>query len=212
MNDKVAGASSSRKGTVAGDSSSRKIATDSNTLLQEREQDAPTTMTPKLRFPEFRDAPGWEEKALGKICEVLNNQRVPITTKDRKSGPYPYYGASGIVDYVDDFIFNERLVLVGEDGAKWGSFEKTAFLVDGKYWVNNHAHVLLQQGPVTHCASRWVVVIWGVARQARIVVPAVAHHITQRGNNRQDVFFTDDDERTYLGHLRARPPRGPPER
>ena len=46
------------------------------------------------------------------------------------------------MDYVDDFIFDERLSLVGEDGAKWGPFEETAFIADGKYWVNNHAHVL----------------------------------------------------------------------
>ena len=62
--------------------------------------------------------------------------------KDRKAGPFPYYGASGIVDYIDDFIFDERIILVGEDGAKWGPFEQTAFIAEGKYWVNNHAHVL----------------------------------------------------------------------
>ncbi|OXU13965.1 restriction endonuclease subunit S [Sedimentisphaera salicampi] len=97
---------------------------------------------PRLRFPEFRDKGEWTDKPLGNICEVLNKRRVPITTKDRKPGPYPYYGASGIVDYVDDYIFDERLILVGEDGAKWKAFENTAFVAEGKYWVNNHAHVL----------------------------------------------------------------------
>ena len=47
-----------------------------------------------------------------------------------------------IVDYINDYIFDERLLLVGEDGAKWGAFEKTAFIAQGQYWVNNHAHVL----------------------------------------------------------------------
>ena len=65
-----------------------------------------------------------------------------MSSSGREKGEYPYYGASGIVDYVRDYIFDERLLLVGEDGAKWGSFEKTAFIADGKYWVNNHAHVL----------------------------------------------------------------------
>jgi type I restriction enzyme S subunit len=97
---------------------------------------------PKLRFPEFRGAGEWESKPLGKICDVLNNRRKPITSSDRVSGQYPYYGASGIVDYVNDFIFDERLLLIGEDGAKWGPYEKTAFIVEGRYWVNNHAHVL----------------------------------------------------------------------
>ena len=97
---------------------------------------------PRLRFPEFREAGEWEVKPLGIICNVLNNKRQPIASAQRNAGIYPYYGASGIVDYVNDYIFDERLVLVGEDGAKWGPFEATAFIAEGKYWVNNHAHVL----------------------------------------------------------------------
>ena len=104
--------------------------------------DKSTSLVPKLRFPEFRDASVWSSSPLESVCDVLNNRRVPITTKDRKAGPFPYYGASGIVDNVDGFLFDERLILVGEDGAKWGPFEETAFIAEGKYWVNNHAHVL----------------------------------------------------------------------
>ncbi len=95
-----------------------------------------------MRFPEFQGVGDWEEKRLGEVCDVLNNRRQPITGSDRVKGSYPYYGASGIVDYVNEYIFDERLLLVGEDGAKWGAFENTAFVVEGKYWVNNHAHVL----------------------------------------------------------------------
>jgi type I restriction enzyme S subunit len=84
----------------------------------------------------------WPVKTLGEVCEVLDNLRKPITKRDRTSGDYPYYGATGIVDYVGDYIFDERLVLVGEDGAKWGAGERTAFIAEDKYWVNNHAHVL----------------------------------------------------------------------
>ena len=97
---------------------------------------------PKLRFPEFREGQAWRFTSLDSVCEILNNRRRPITANERTPGPYPYYGASGVVDYVGNFIFDERLLLVGEDGAKWGAFEKTAFIADGKYWVNNHAHVL----------------------------------------------------------------------
>ena len=85
---------------------------------------------------------GWKTKKLGELCDILDSQRKPITKRDRTSGEYPYYGATGIVDYVGDFIFDEPLVLVGEDGAKWASGENTAFHVEGKCWVNNHAHVL----------------------------------------------------------------------
>jgi type I restriction enzyme M protein len=79
---------------------------------------------------------------LGEIVEILDSLRKPVTKSDRTSGIYPYYGATGILDYVDEFLFDEPLVLVGEDGAKWGAGEKTAFMISGKTWVNNHAHVL----------------------------------------------------------------------
>ncbi len=85
---------------------------------------------------------GWRTRQLGDLCEVLDYKRKPITKKDRVAGAYPYYGATGVLDYVEGFIFDEPLVLVGEDGAKWKSGDSTAFAVDGKIWVNNHAHVL----------------------------------------------------------------------
>lgn len=84
----------------------------------------------------------YEIVELSDVVEILDNLRRPITQNERKPGQYPYYGATGIVDYVQDYLFDERLVLVGEDGAKWGFGEKTAFIAEGKYWVNNHAHVL----------------------------------------------------------------------
>ncbi|MFU6375752.1 restriction endonuclease subunit S [Metapseudomonas otitidis] len=84
----------------------------------------------------------WTWGRLGDVTEVLDSLRKPVTKQDRKPGPYPYYGASGVVDYVSAYIFDEPLVLVGEDGAKWGAGEKTAFSISGKTWVNNHAHVL----------------------------------------------------------------------
>lgn len=89
-----------------------------------------------------RRGAGWADQPLGELCDVLDNKRKPITKRDRISGEYPYYGATGILDYVEGYLFDEPLVLVGEDGAKWDSGEKTAFAVEGKYWVNNHAHVL----------------------------------------------------------------------
>ena len=97
---------------------------------------------PEWRFPEFKDDGEWKEKPIIDICDIVNNIRKPITSSNRRKGKFPYYGASGIIDYIDDYLFEERLLLVGEDGAKWGAFDNTAFIVEGKYWVNNHAHVL----------------------------------------------------------------------
>jgi type I restriction enzyme S subunit len=85
---------------------------------------------------------GWEVKKLGEVCEILDNLRKPITKRDRIDGDYPYYGATGILSYIDDYIFDEQLVLIGEDGAKWFCGANSSFIVNGKFWVNNHAHVV----------------------------------------------------------------------
>lgn len=80
---------------------------------------------------------------LEECCEILDSMRVPITASDRSVGPYPYYGANGIQDHVADYIFDDELVLLAEDGGNFGSKTKPiAYRVSGKCWVNNHAHVL----------------------------------------------------------------------
>jgi type I restriction enzyme, S subunit len=87
----------------------------------------------------------WEVKKLGEVADFLDGRRRPINERDRAKmrGEYPYYGASGVVDYVNDYIFNEELILLGEDGENILSRNcKLACRVSGKIWVNNHAHVL----------------------------------------------------------------------
>lgn len=85
----------------------------------------------------------WETMRLGDVCEILDHMRVPITASERISGIYPYYGANGVQDYVSDYIFDDELVLLAEDGGNFGSKERPiAYRVSGKCWVNNHAHVL----------------------------------------------------------------------
>ncbi len=86
---------------------------------------------------------GWVETTIDKISTNLDSKRIPITKSDRKSGEYPYYGASGIVDYVADYIFDGDALLVSEDGANLlARSTPIAFSVSGRYWVNNHAHIL----------------------------------------------------------------------
>lgn len=98
---------------------------------------------PLLRFPEFRDAGEWEIRLLGEICANLDNKRIPVTENMRVKGHIPYYGASGIVDYINDFIFDEELLCISEDGANLiARTSSIAFSISGKSWVNNHAHVL----------------------------------------------------------------------
>ena len=93
--------------------------------------------------PQIEINPKWENFELGTICENFDSQRKPVTASDRKEGIYPYYGASGIVDYVDDFIFDDDYLLVSEDGANLlARVTPIAFPISGKVWVNNHAHIL----------------------------------------------------------------------
>ncbi|MFN3073831.1 restriction endonuclease subunit S [Acinetobacter sp. TY2] len=87
----------------------------------------------------------WEEVLLADAVIFLDGLRKPVKASNRstKQGIYPYYGASGIVDYVDDYIFDDNLILLGEDGENILSRNlPLAFKVSGKVWVNNHAHVM----------------------------------------------------------------------
>ena len=85
----------------------------------------------------------WETKTLNQIAINLDSKRIPITKADRISGEHPYYGASGVVDYVDSYIFEGDVLLISEDGANLlARTTPIAFAASGKFWVNNHAHIL----------------------------------------------------------------------
>jgi type I restriction enzyme S subunit len=102
---------------------------------------------PVLRFREFKDE--WKEKRVGEISTFLDSKRVPISQSERKTrqGEYPYYGASGIIDYINDYIFDGEYILLGEDGANIvNRSTPLAFIVKGKIWVNNHAHIISAKG------------------------------------------------------------------
>lgn len=84
-----------------------------------------------------------EHITIEECCDILDSRRIPITASERRNGRYPYYGANGIQDYVADYIFDDELVLLAEDGGNFGSKTRPiAYRVSGKCWVNNHAHVL----------------------------------------------------------------------
>jgi len=85
----------------------------------------------------------YEQVSLDTISENLDSRRIPIKQSERKKGEYPYYGATGIVDYVDSYIYDEPILLISEDGANLiARTYPIAFSVNEKCWVNNHAHVL----------------------------------------------------------------------
>ena len=94
---------------------------------------------PELRFKGFTDA--WEQRKLGEVSDKFDNLRIPIAAQLRASGPTPYYGANGIQDYVDGFTHDGEFILLAEDGAN-NIYDYPVHYVNGKIWVNNHAHVL----------------------------------------------------------------------
>ena len=106
------------------------------------------------RYPAYKDSgigwlgeipEGWEVKKLKYATENLDNIRVPLSAEERGQveGSYPYYGATGIIGYVNDYLFDGEYLLIGEDGAPFFlENEDVAFTAKGKFWVNNHAHIL----------------------------------------------------------------------
>ncbi|MDV7727309.1 restriction endonuclease subunit S [Enterococcus faecium] len=94
---------------------------------------------PEIRFPGFTEA--WEERRLQEVVDRYDNLRIPITASKRVAGNTPYYGANGIQGYVEGYTHDGEFILVAEDGANDLKNYPVQY-VDGKVWVNNHAHVI----------------------------------------------------------------------
>jgi|SRR5437762_1156665 len=85
----------------------------------------------------------WSERPLGELIENFDGIRKPVKEADRRPGRYPYYGASGVVDYVDNYLFDGEYLLIAEDGENLRTRNTpVAFMARGKFWVNNHAHIV----------------------------------------------------------------------
>ena len=96
-----------------------------------------------LKKNNSHEADIWSENLLGELTDNFDSIRVPVKQADRRAGPYPYYGASGIVDNIDDYLFDGEYLLIAEDGENLRTRNTPiAFLADGKFWVNNHAHIV----------------------------------------------------------------------
>jgi type I restriction enzyme, S subunit len=130
---------------------------------------------------------GWVERTVDELSLNLDSKRIPITKSDRKSGEYPYYGASGIVDYVDDYIFDGDTLLVSEDGANLlARSTPIAFSVSGKYWVNNHAHILKFEDMAT---QRFVEYYFGSIRIDEYITGAAQPKLNQKALNSIPIFI-----------------------
>ena len=101
-------------------------------------------LTGKKRLPGFSGE--WGKKSIGELCEILDSFRKPLNATERsgRAKIYPYYGANGIVDYVDEYLIDGSMILLAEDGGNFEDYcqKPIAYWVSGKCWVNNHAHIL----------------------------------------------------------------------
>lgn len=139
----------------------------------------------------------------GDIVALEDSKRIPLNSRDREArkGPYPYYGATSIMDYVDDFLFDEIRVLLGEDGTVVNSEGKPILqYVWGKYWVNNHAHILASSGEYSLEA-----IYVALKRTAinQIVTGAVQMKIGQRNLKSLELEMPSSEELGYLQDLFA---------
>lgn len=109
----------------------------------------------------------WKIKSLGEVVEFLDGKRIPLKDSERANmkGDIPYYGANGQIDSINKFIFDEPLVLLAEDGGHFGSKTKPiAYKVEGKSWVNNHAHVLKPINGLNIDFLKWSLAFYDVAK------------------------------------------------
>ena len=98
----------------------------------------------RFKADDGSEFPDWEERKLGECCDILDSKRKPISKENRVLGKYAYYGSTNIQDYINEYLFDEPLVLLAEDAGPFDDFWNKAIaqFATGKFWVNNHAHVL----------------------------------------------------------------------
>lgn len=138
----------------------------------------------------------WFEKPLGEVTCNHDGKRKPVKESERKKGPYPYYGASGIVDYVDGYIFEGRHLLIAEDGENLRTRQTPiAFIADGKFWVNNHAHIVTGNGEVT---TDYLHYFLQIADIQSYLTGAVMPKLTQGNLNRIPVRYPDLEHQKFI--------------
>ena len=159
----------------------------------------------ELAMARFESALEAESKAVrfGDVVALEDSKRIPLNSRDRKArkGPYPYYGATSVMDHVDDYLFDDVRVLLGEDGTVVDSEGKPILqYVWGKYWVNNHAHILAPSGEYSLEA-----IYVALRRTAinHIITGAVQMKISQRNLKSLELEMPSPESLDYLQDLFA---------
>lgn len=141
----------------------------------------------------------WRERPLGELTENFDGIRVPVKEVDRRPGPYPYYGASGIIDYVDRFLFDGEYLLIAEDGENLRTrTTPVAFLARGQFWVNNHAHIVRGN---EEADSRFLMYSLAVADISGYLTGSTMPKLTQGNMNRIPLLAPPLSEQRAIAHI-----------
>lgn len=159
----------------------------------------------ELAMARFESALETESKAvrLGDVVALEDSKRIPLNSRDREArkGPYPYYGATSVMDHVDDYLFDGVRVLLGEDGTVIDSEDKPILqYVWGKYWVNNHAHIL---APSAGYSLEAIYIALSRTTINHIVTGAVQMKISQRNLKSLEIEMPSPESLDYLQDLFA---------
>ena len=146
----------------------------------------------------------WEVRRLSSVVECLDGRRIPLNAEERgdRQGEYPYWGANGVLDHLDDWLFDEPLVLLGEDGAPFFARNKqVAFSVSARIWVNNHAHVLRPKG----VQPEFLTHLLNVTEYAAFIDGSTRDKLTQGDMNGIPILLPPAEEQVAIvDHLRDR--------
>jgi type I restriction enzyme S subunit len=132
----------------------------------------------------------WRPGTLGEIIDIFDSIRVPLNSHQRseRQGKYPYYGASGVIDAVDDYLFDGDYVLVAEDGENLNSRKlPVAFMARGRFWVNNHAHII--KGKKGFADDRFLIAWFAQADIKGYILPRRQRH-SHRAAQRPAAYWT----------------------
>lgn len=141
----------------------------------------------------------WREMALGDLTENFDSIRVPVRGSDRRPGPYPYYGASGIVDHVDKYLFDGDYLLIAEDGENLRTRNTpVAFMARGKFWVNNHAHIIRGNDQAD---TRFLMYALSVADVSGYLTGSTMPKLTQGSLNRIPIVAPPIDEQRAIAQI-----------
>ncbi len=141
----------------------------------------------------------WTVRTLGELTDNHDSVRIPVKEADRRVGPYPYYGASGIVDYVDGYLFDGEYLLIAEDGENLRTrHTPVAFLANGKFWVNNHAHIVRGN---READTRFLMYALAVTDISGYLTGSTMPKLTQGNMNRIPILTPPLPEQRAIAHI-----------